>query len=76
MVFYQLLVRGSALLVLGGDISKFLLEKKKKKTTKDTNQYLLINTSEMADWSHQDLKFTWFDLAWTVPINHSYITTK
>ena len=27
------------------------------------NQYLLTNTSEMADWSHQGLKFTWFDLA-------------
>lgn len=34
MVFYQLLVRGSALLVLGGDISKFLLEKKKKRLQK------------------------------------------
>ena len=27
------------------------------------NLYLLTNTSEMADWSHQGLKFTWFDLA-------------
>lgn len=26
------------------------------------NQYLLTNTSEVADWSHQGLKFTWFDL--------------
>lgn len=37
MVFYQLLVRGSALLVLGGDISKFLLEKKKRLEKTRTN---------------------------------------
>ena len=30
MVFYQLLIRGSVLPVLGGDIPKFLLEKKKR----------------------------------------------